>query len=293
MADIAAELACPFPVDVVAWRIGPTNQQKTKGQALCYIDARDVMNRLDEVCGIFGWQSEHSVIGSRTICRLSIRNPDTGEWISRTDGCGDTDIEAEKGAFSDALKRAAVAFGIGRYLYHLDCPWVDIEPAGKSHRIVQSEYPKLRRMLDGAHGREASEQPQEPSIGPAQKLRENLPAEAPRPPTESVPLPNPAEPPEMADKRRAADRGFFARESYIVAIDKTGVGSWGKHMLRLFRMASEEYPEETFKKLRADNASEFTAWEKKVAGVVVEHFRKQVAKFEADMFVRLSRERGK
>jgi hypothetical protein len=39
-------------------------------------------------------------------------------WISRCDGADDTNIEGAKGGLSDAFKRAAVKFGIGRYLYH-------------------------------------------------------------------------------------------------------------------------------------------------------------------------------
>jgi hypothetical protein len=34
-----------------------------------------------------------------------------------------------KAAFSDALKRAAVKFGIGRYLYRLPQQWADYDPA--------------------------------------------------------------------------------------------------------------------------------------------------------------------
>ena len=41
-----------------------------------------------------------------------------GEWITKSDGADDSNIEGAKGGISDALKRAAVLFGIGRYLYH-------------------------------------------------------------------------------------------------------------------------------------------------------------------------------
>jgi hypothetical protein len=56
-------------------------------------------------------------------------------------------MEAEKGAISDAFKRAAVMWGIGRYLYDLDSPWVQIEPRGRSFTIAPSEHPKLRALL--------------------------------------------------------------------------------------------------------------------------------------------------
>jgi len=47
-----------------------------------------------------------------------------GEWIWRSDGAGDTQFEADKGAISDALKRASVSFGVGRHLYDLPSIWV-------------------------------------------------------------------------------------------------------------------------------------------------------------------------
>ena len=43
--------------------------------------------------------------------------------IVKSDGAGDTDIEGEKGAISDALKRSAVLLGIGAYLYNDACEW--------------------------------------------------------------------------------------------------------------------------------------------------------------------------
>ncbi len=152
--EVRQRLAAPFDPAIIDWRVGATNTEKTRGLALAYLDARAVMNRLDEVLGVFGWQSEHTVAGDRTICRLSIRDPETGEWVSRTDGAGDTDVEAEKGAFSSSLKRCAVNFGIGRYLYDIASPWVDLEQKGKSQVIPKSELARLRAMLDGARYRE-------------------------------------------------------------------------------------------------------------------------------------------
>ena len=146
-ADLIQRLAAPFPPEAVSWRLGQLNKEKTRGLALAYIDARDVMNRLDDVCGPFGWQSEHIVCGDRVTCRLTIRDPETGEWIGKTDGAGATDVEGDKGAYSDALKRAAVSWGIGRYLYDTASPWVDVEAIGRSHRIADNQRPKLLAAL--------------------------------------------------------------------------------------------------------------------------------------------------
>lgn len=130
MTDFFDKLKAEFPRDAVSWRAQSMNKDGTSAMALAYIDARDVMNRLDEVCGPGGWQDRYEFHGSRTVCYLSINVPvidDVGEWITKADGAGDTDVEAEKGGISDAFKRAAVKWGIGRYLYDLDAPWVPCE----------------------------------------------------------------------------------------------------------------------------------------------------------------------
>ena len=135
----------PFPPSEIEWRVGSTNADKTSGLALGYLTARHVMDRLDAVCGVANWQDRYEFHGTRTICYLSIRIGD--EWITKADGAGDSDVEAEKGAISDALKRAAVKWGIGRYLYDLGNIWVDIEPAGRSVRIKRDQYAKLESAL--------------------------------------------------------------------------------------------------------------------------------------------------
>lgn len=123
------DLSKPFPQDAVHWRVQGTpieRNGKWAAMALAYIDARDVMDRLDGVCGPENWQTEyHETAKGRLICRLSICI--NGAWVTKSDGAGDTDVEGEKGAISDALKRAAVSWGIGRYLYRLSSPWVECE----------------------------------------------------------------------------------------------------------------------------------------------------------------------
>lgn len=118
-------LAAEFPRAAVSWRAQSLTKAGDKALALAYIDARDVMDRLDTICGASNWQDRYEFHGKRTVCYLSIRIGE--EWITKADGAGDSDVEAEKGAISDALKRAAVKWGIGRYLYALSTPWVPCE----------------------------------------------------------------------------------------------------------------------------------------------------------------------
>lgn len=106
-----------FPREQITFRPGATTKDKKKAIPLAYIDARDVMDRLDEIIGVEDWKDEYEFHGDRTICKLSIRIND--EWVTKCDGAGDTNIEGEKGGLSDAFKRAAVKWGVGRYLYKL------------------------------------------------------------------------------------------------------------------------------------------------------------------------------
>lgn len=147
MTDLA-KLFEPFPPESISWRIGSTNQAKTSGMALAFIDARDVMERLDQVCGPAGWQCRYPHANGKTVCEIGIKVDD--EWVWKADGAGDSDIEAEKGALSDAFKRAAVRWGVGRYLYALGSPWVEIEQKGRSSIIKPGEKAKLDRVARGA-----------------------------------------------------------------------------------------------------------------------------------------------
>jgi hypothetical protein len=139
------KLRAPFPADRVSWRVGPTNRDKTKGMALAYVDARDIQDRLDDVCGPENWQNRYPHANGKTVCEIGIRVGD--DWVWKSDGAGDTDMEAEKGALSDAFKRAAVKWGLARYLYDIESPWVKIT---EQKQIDPSEMPRLRRLLEGA-----------------------------------------------------------------------------------------------------------------------------------------------
>lgn len=149
MNEFIAKLSAPFPPAKVSWRVGPVNNKDnpTNGIALAYIDARDVQDRLNEVCGT-DWQCRYSHAEAKTVCEIGLKIDN--EWIWRADGAGDTDMEAEKGSLSDAFKRAAVKWGVGRYLYDVESPWVEVVKKGRSAVIADKEMAKLQKLLPGS-----------------------------------------------------------------------------------------------------------------------------------------------
>jgi hypothetical protein len=127
--EIGAALAAPFDPEDVHFK--PQAVSGNRALAIAYTNARAIQDRLDEVLGVDGWEDEYSCLpDGSVVCRLRLRI--AGEWIDKMDvGSPSEQPDAGdklKAAFSDALKRAAVKFGIGRYLHQLPPQWIDYDP---------------------------------------------------------------------------------------------------------------------------------------------------------------------
>lgn len=147
------QLRKPFPANLVRWRVSKTAKNKTRGLALAYVTARAVQNRLDAVVGPENWERKHKYgPGSEVICQLSICV--NGHWITKSDGAGPTNYEEIKGGLSDAFKRAAVNFGIARYLYTLPTKWVNLTDNGNINS-------KAKRDLDVMYKKEIGQDKRE------------------------------------------------------------------------------------------------------------------------------------
>lgn len=112
------------------WRIQSAGQT-SKGiiwcKVLCYVQARAIQKRLDDVFGVFGWSDKYRYDGKDCMCSLSVQNPKTSVWITKENGATQTDIEAFKGGISGAFKRVASSgYGIGRYLYELETKFAEV-----------------------------------------------------------------------------------------------------------------------------------------------------------------------
>ena len=95
------------------------------GRQLHYITARTAMNRLDSVLGPENWWDEYLPGEHSVVCKLTVRLPD-GSTLTKSDAGGYAGMadqgDDDKSGFSDAFKRAAVKFGVGRYLYRDGVP---------------------------------------------------------------------------------------------------------------------------------------------------------------------------
>lgn len=135
-------LAAPFDPAEVKTRAGE------RGRKLSYITARTAMNRLDEVLGSENWWDAYipSPVANQqgVLCRLTIRLPD-GQTVTKEGIGGVTTMhdpsDTDKTGESDALKRSAVKFGVGRYLYQDGVPSFDAELAPRPLQVVQAEPP--------------------------------------------------------------------------------------------------------------------------------------------------------
>lgn len=97
------------------------NGERKRVAEVSYITARQVMDRLDEVFGVLNWWTRFHLVAENTVlCELTVSLPN-GTTVTKSDyGYSNNNNDSDngiKGAASDALKRAAVHFGIGRYLY--------------------------------------------------------------------------------------------------------------------------------------------------------------------------------
>jgi hypothetical protein len=101
----------PFTPAAVKWKVQTARQGY--GIVVAYIDARLVIERLNLVVG-GGWEDEYAARGQGVEeCALTVLG------VTRRDVGKGGGFEAEKAMRSDALKRAAVKFGIGASIYVL------------------------------------------------------------------------------------------------------------------------------------------------------------------------------
>lgn len=133
--EIFEKLSQPFPAKDLKYRVGNTFDNGSRGQLFVYVDARTIQDRLDEIIGCNNWQVSYQIFeNTGVICNLELTLPNDDQSfsnISKQDGAGFRSLNGNdkndlKSTISDAFKRAAVAFGIGRYFYEIESIYVNL-----------------------------------------------------------------------------------------------------------------------------------------------------------------------
>lgn len=147
MSDLLKKLREPFRKEELEFRVGATNNDKSMGLALAYVQARAIQNRLDELFGVDGWTVSYKEISAGFICSLSIKIND--RWVTKEDGAGMTEYESVKGGISNAFKRVASSgFGIGRYLYNAKKNWYPIRQQGRGYIFTEIPVLELNNEIE-------------------------------------------------------------------------------------------------------------------------------------------------
>jgi hypothetical protein len=132
MEEVQQLLQAPTPPALIEWRgqdVRDLGNKNYNALALAYVDARFMQNRLDEVLGMFRWQSQVKFEGNLLILGIGIVSPDSGEWIWKYDTGQEggelrdaTGFGGSKGVYSTSFKRACYQWGLARDLYSMPKP---------------------------------------------------------------------------------------------------------------------------------------------------------------------------
>ena len=137
--ELVAALEVPFDPSQIEWRVMNTtkNGQPMRGQVVPYADQRAYTDRLNALFTPAGWTRKYAIHTSanfersqdkKTVAKVLVSCELTIFGVGSHSATGEEfadDPNALTAAEAQAFKRAAVCFGLGRYLYYFTGSWVD------------------------------------------------------------------------------------------------------------------------------------------------------------------------
>jgi hypothetical protein len=134
------QLKAPFDASTISIKIQSFSKAKDRAMLVAYVQHTDAYNRLESVDP--GWTCETTNIkevGDLVVVSMKM----TVKGVTR-ENVGEG--EDYKSAYSDALKRVAMLFGIGRYLYDQGQAWVKYDDQKDRFRVwTLSDYQSALR----------------------------------------------------------------------------------------------------------------------------------------------------
>jgi len=149
ISRLLAELEVPFPPHQVQWRLTNTSNDKRRGQIVAYADPRAYTDRLNALFSPQGWTRNYRVETMNNITRVKkgeaivsgkvlVTCTVTITGLGEHSGTGEEWADDDNGmtsADAQAFKRACSCFGLGRYFYHFQAPWVDLDEHRQPRRL--------------------------------------------------------------------------------------------------------------------------------------------------------------
>lgn len=155
--EIVQALRKPFDPELIKWKI-QTNPKEGQDKAIvvAFIDSRDVTERLDLVTG-GDWSSEFSLPQVNAGAQFSLECALTVCGVTRRDvgtvPAPRQNEDSTKDLYSDALKRAAVQFGVGSHVYRFPKVKAKVQASGKSFYLTFRAVDELlmlnRQLIQG------------------------------------------------------------------------------------------------------------------------------------------------
>jgi hypothetical protein len=162
-------LKSPFPKERLGVKVQSFNKERTRAMLVLYLQHTDVQDRLEEVDPTWTIEALREEAVGDTVY-LSMRMTLKGVSRENVGEGGDP-----KAAYSDAIKRCAMLFGIGRYLYDLGMVWADYnEQRDRFKNWTIEDYEQAARGRSTVPGPTAFTPTENPSPAP-----ENSAAEKP------------------------------------------------------------------------------------------------------------------
>jgi hypothetical protein len=144
LVDAFPHLRRPFSPAAVKWKV--QTDWGSGAVIIAYIDARLVIERLNAVCPTF-WEPRFEVVGDNLMaCHLTMA--DGNRTLTRSDvgaGQGRTSEDRAKAMRSDALKRAAVHYGVGVPVYSMKAVTLNVGEGDGELRTMR----RKKKQRDG------------------------------------------------------------------------------------------------------------------------------------------------
>lgn len=147
--ELVAALEVPFDASAIEWRVTNTmkNGHPIRGQVVPYADQRAYTDRLNAMFTPAGWTRKymiHSIANfersrdQKIVAKVMVTCEVTVFGLGSHSATGEQwadDDNSVTSAEAQAFKRSCACFGLGRYLYHFEAVWLDLDDRKRPKQV--------------------------------------------------------------------------------------------------------------------------------------------------------------